>query len=81
MMGGWPCSSLVGTPAQSMVEESLEVDSVNSVHNDAAQKRDPPTKSLISSFLLELAVFKLGLVLGALLAGAAHTSIVGHVDD
>ena len=58
-----------------MIEEGLEVDPVNSVHNDAAQKRDPPTKSLISSFLLELAVFKLGLVLGALLVGAAHTLI------
>ena len=64
-----------------MIKEGLEVDPVDGVHDDAAQKRDPPTKSLISSFLLELAVFKLGLVLGALLAGAAHTSIVGHVDD
>ena len=81
MAAARPCSILFGTPTQSLIEKGLEIDAVDSVHNDAAQKRDPPTKSLVSSFLLELAVFKLRLVLGALLAGAAHASIVRHVGD
>ena len=64
-----------------MVEKRLEVDPVDRIHDDAAQERDPSAKSLVSSFLLELAVFKLWLILSALLTGAAHTSIVRHVGD
>ena len=64
---GWPCSILSGTPTQSLIEKGFEVFAVDSVHDDAAQERNPPTKGLVSSFLVELAIFELGLILGPLM--------------
>ena len=72
---GWPCSILFCSPLQGVIEEELEEFAVGGVHDDAADERDPAAKSLVSSLLLELAVFELGLILSPFGVGTAHTVV------
>ena len=72
---GWPCSIVFRSPLQGVIEEVLEEFAMGSVHDDAADERDPSAKGLVSSLLLELAVFELGLILSPFGVGTAHTVI------